>query len=138
MNPEVAGQISQTIRNAPLVPTTAAESCVERMSAIPLEENLAFPVRVDRRRESVAAAIRLVALNAEMAGTIRGVLDRSSLPVPGNTHDEAFPARVRAELEAATLGVPPEFPSASEADAWAETAQIVAASPFGPSPQAAA
>lgn len=138
MSPEVAEQISQTIRNAPLVPTTAAESFVERMSAVPLEENLAFPVRVDRRRESVAAAIRLVALNAEMAETIRGVLDRSALPVPGDTHNDDFHGRVREELEAALLGVLPELPSASEADGWGEIAQIVAGSLFGASLKAAA
>lgn len=115
------------------MPTTAAESFVERMTAVPLEDDLAFPVRVERRRESVAAAIRLVALNAEMAGTIRGVLDRSALPVPGNTHDESFHTRVRTELEAAILGVLPELPDASEAEGWGEVAQIVAGSLFGAS-----
>lgn len=139
MDPTTAERIAQTLRTYPLLPATAAELFVERMGRMPLERGVRFPVQMDRRRDSVAAAIRMIGLNAPMAGSIQAVLERSAMPVAGNPKHAGFHGRVQDELLEAIRGAIPGGIAPEDGAGWEEIVGLVATTLFGaPMPAARA
>lgn len=123
--------LRQICRERPLLPAFAAELFVERLRTLGPDADAAFPMVIERKRDTVAAALRLVLLNADMLETVRDVLVRSDLPVPGASRSPEFLGAARDHLLAALRDVADDAYAGAPEGAWAQASDIVIGAIFG-------
>jgi hypothetical protein len=92
MTRDRAERLRQSIPSTPGV----AEAMVARLSLI--EPRGAFPIDFSRRAPAIRAALHMAIANSDIAGDIREMLTRSSVPVVGDLKNETLAARIRREM----------------------------------------
>lgn len=132
-----ADRIWRSFSRMPTTPEDLAERFVGRLLELEIDGQIEAPEQLASKHRSIAAALSLVAHNADMLGSIRGVLSRSRVPVVGPLADGASHRRVREVLIETLEDAAAEPFDARLAEDWAQVADVVACAMFGPEPSAA-
>lgn len=133
-----ADRIWRSFSRMDTTPEDLAERYVSRLLEYTLDDGAPLPLGLASKHRSIAAAISLVAHNADMLASIRGVLTRSRVPVIGPLSDRLAQRRVR-ELLLETLEEAAAEPFDDRLmDDWRQVVDVVASAMFGVAEPAAA
>lgn len=126
------GQALRSIaQRQPLLPILAAELFIERVRTLGPQADSALPFELDRKRDAVASALRLVLLNGDMLPRVREVLVHSEMPVANAARSPEFLREAHAHLMSALREVSDGAFAAVSAEAFRDVAGIVVDALFG-------
>lgn len=129
-----ADRIWRSFSRLSTTPEDLAERYVARLMEFGVDEHTAVPLDLGAKHRSIAAAISLVAHNADMLDSIRGVLTRSRVPVIGPLPDRASQRRVRDLLVETIEDASSEPFDDRMLEDWRQVADVVATAMFGAEP----
>jgi len=118
-------------------PEDLAERFVARLIEYGLDDRAAIPLDLAAKHRSIAAALSLVAHNADMLDSIRGVLSRSHVPVIGPLPDRLAQRRVRDLLVETIEDAASEPFDDRLLEDWRQVADVVSTAMFGAEPKRA-
>jgi len=116
----------------PLLPVLAAELFIERLGSLGPAADSTLPFDLGRKRDAVAAAVRLTLLNGDMLGQVRRVLVRSDVPVANAARSPEFIEAARVYLVAALQEVSDGAFQDIDPGVCDEVGAVVIAALFGP------
>lgn len=129
-----ADRIWRSFSRIETTPEDLAERYVARLIEFGLDD---AGLDLGGKHRSIAAALSLVAHNADMLDSIRGVLTRSRVPVIGRLPDRASMRQARdLLLETIEDASPDAFDDRLIQD-WRQVVDVVASAMFGTEPEAA-
>lgn len=138
MSTAQADRIWRSFSRMQTTPEDLAERYAARLLECGLEDQAIAPIGLETKHRSIAAALSLVAHNADMLESIRGVLSRSRVPVIAPLPDR-FSLRRARDLLFETLEDAADQPFDDRlAQDWREVCDVVASAMFGPQPAATA
>lgn len=129
-----ADRIWRSFSKMESTPEDLAERYVARLIEFGLDESAAQPLDLAGKHRSIAAALSLTAHNADMLGSIRGVLSRSRVPVIGALPDRVSLRRARDLLLETIEDASPEPFDDRLTDDWRQVVDVVASAMFGSEP----
>jgi hypothetical protein len=129
-----ADRIWRSFSRIQTTPEDLAERFVARLMEYGLDEQAAIPLDLAHKHRSIAAALSLVAHNADMLDSIRGVLTKSRVPVIGPLPDRAAQRRVRDLLVETIEDAAGEPFDQRLLEDWRMVADVVATAMFGVEP----
>ncbi len=131
-----ADRIWRSFSRIETTPEDLAEQYVARLIEFGLDDR-AGGLDLGGKHRSIAAALSLVAHNADMLDSIRGVLTKSRVPVIGNLPDRASMRRARDLMLETIEDASPEAFDERLTDDWRQVVDVVAWAMFGTEPEAA-
>lgn len=129
-----ADRIWRSFSRMDTTPEDLAERFVARMMEYGLDERAPVPLGLESKHRSIAAALSLVAHNADMLDSIRGVLSRSRVPVIGPLPDRVALKKARDLLVETIEDASAEPFDDRLLEDWRQVAEVVSTAMFGREP----